>query len=216
MSRIVAIAGSTGLVGSMLRHQLQLREEVSEIRLLQRSPQGIQSSKENEIIVNYELFDQVAAALEGVDELYCCIGTTNKKVQGNKSAYRKVDFDIPLALGKAAKKNGIKVMLKISAAGADAQSVNSYARLKGEIEEALKNLDLESLYIVRPSMLLGPRKEFRFGEKMGQIIMQIFHWIIPKKWRAVQASDVAKAMIVKAKKPQKGNHVISNEEIQLF
>lgn len=213
MNKTIAIVGATGLVGSIIREEICKRKDVSEVRLLVRKSLEKKAHNEKEVVLDFTDLSALEVAIKGADILFCAIGTTNKKVNGDKDAYRKVDFDIPHQLGIAAKKTGVNVFLKVSAAGADKKSINFYAKLKGEVEEALMNLHLKSLYITRPSMLLGHRNEFRLGERIGQSLMQLFSIFIPRKWKAVKATSVAQAMISKAFSPEEGNHFITNEEI---
>ena len=131
------------------------------------------------------------------DELYCCLGTTIKKA-GSKENFRKVDYDMPLQMAKAAFKNGIKSYLLVSSVGANAESSNFYLRTKGEVEHAVKEVGFEKLIILQPSFLLGKRNEFRLGEKIGKIIFRFFELFLfgkLKKYQAVQAENVAKTMI---------------------
>lgn len=104
-------------------------------------------------------------ALEGTDVIFCCIGTTMKKMQGDKEAYRKIDYDIAVNAAQLGKANGCEKFALVSAVGADSKSRNFYLKLKGETEEAVEASGIESVYILRPSLLMGNRKEFRFGEK---------------------------------------------------
>src|SRR5690606_24320068 len=104
-----------------------------------------------------------------VDDVFCCLGTTIKKA-GSQNAFRRVDYDYPVALGKLAKSAGAKRFLVISAMGADARSNIFYSRVKGQMEEALKKMEFPALHIFQPSLLLGKRDEFRLGEKAASVL----------------------------------------------
>jgi uncharacterized protein YbjT (DUF2867 family) len=82
-------------------------------------------------------------------------------------AFRKVDFELPVTIGNIALKNGIGKMLVVSSLGADKNSGNFYLRTKGEMEHKLQSLGIPNLIFIRPSMLLGPRKESRPAEAFG-------------------------------------------------
>jgi uncharacterized protein YbjT (DUF2867 family) len=110
----------------------------------------------------------------------------------------KVDYDLVLQIAEKAKSVGVKKILIVSSIGADPNSSNFYLKVKGQMEEAVKKIDFEYIGIVRPSMLLGDRKEFRFGEKVGIIVFSLLRFIFVgplRKYRGIQARDVAKSMI---------------------
>ncbi|MNE16400.1 hypothetical protein D3C80_1093420 [compost metagenome] len=118
-----------------------------------------------------------------------------------------MDFDYPVQAEKLAKNQGARQFLIISAIGANAQSNLFYSRVKGEVEEALKQLQLPSLHIFRPSLLLGNRKEFRFGEKAAAILSPIYTWLLVgklNKYKPIQAKQVAHAMFQSARKNTSG------------
>jgi uncharacterized protein YbjT (DUF2867 family) len=99
--------------------------------------------------------------------------------------------------------------------GANADSGNFYLRTKGEMEKAVSAINFSQCVIVRPSMLLGPRKEFRFGEKVGKVVMIAFSFLIPSKYKAIQAKQVAKAMIAAVRENHKSG-IIQNAELLKF
>jgi len=98
-----------------------------------------------------------------------------------------------------AKKRGIPHMLVITAMGANEQSSIYYNRVKGKLEQALIELGLQRLSIIRPSLLVGQREEFRFGEKVGEMVLKLTKPLLIgplKRVRSIDVSQVAKAMIV--------------------
>jgi uncharacterized protein YbjT (DUF2867 family) len=102
----------------------------------------------------------------------------------------------------------------VSSVGANSKSNNFYLKLKGEVEDAVKEVGLESVHIMRPSMLLGDRKEFRPGEKIGSPLMKAFSFLLPAKYKPTQAKDVAKAMLIAAKESKKGFYIYEYNEIK--
>ncbi|HEX6168962.1 MAG TPA: semialdehyde dehydrogenase, partial [Chitinophagaceae bacterium] len=148
------------------------------------------------------------------DVLFCAIGSTMKKVKGDKEAYRKIDFEIPVKLARFCKMTGCEKFILVSSAGANSQSRNFYQRLKGETDEAVKGSGLKTIHIMRPSLLLGERKEFRLGENIGKAIMTSLSFLIPEKYKAIQGRDVAKVMLALAKKNDEGILVHENTEIR--
>jgi uncharacterized protein YbjT (DUF2867 family) len=194
------IIGATGLIGSYLLEQLLVDEYFSTIRILIRRPLDINHPKLEKKIVDFTDAENFRLALDGSDVVFCSIGTTQKKVKGNKEAYREIDYDITVNAAKFCKLNGCETFVFVSSVGANSLSNNFYLKLKGEIEEAVNAVGLKSVHIARPSLLLGNRKEFRLGDKIAQWVMPIFSFLLPKKYRPVKAEDVARAMVKMAKK----------------
>ena len=106
------------------------------------------------------------AELPKTDDAFCCRGTTIKTT-GSQAAFRKVDFDYVVNFAAAAKAAGVKRFLVVSALNPNAKSGVFYYRVKGEMENALKAMNFESLHIFRPSFLLVERPEARVGERLG-------------------------------------------------
>ena len=109
---------------------------------------------------------------------------------------------------------GCEKFILVSSAGANAKSMNFYQRLKGETDEAVKEAGPKTVHIMRPSLLLGERKEFRLGENIGKTVMTTLSFLIPEKYKAIQGKDVAKVMIALAKKDEEGVFIHENSEIR--
>ena len=195
-AKTAILFGATGLIGSHVLQELLKDERYSHILLFSRKSIHTGSSKVIEIITGFEDKEILESNLH-VDEIFCCLGTTIAKAK-SKEAFRKVDYDLPVMIGVAAKKNGVTKMMVVSSLGADAQSNNFYLRTKGEMEQSLRSLALPSLHFFRPSMLLGSRNESRPAETIGKFAMQALSFLFVgglKKYKAISAHSVAKAMI---------------------
>ena len=134
------------------------------------------------------------------DHIYICLGSTIKKA-GSQQAFRKVDFEYSLEFAKIARNMGAKKISLVSSVGADCNSKNFYLRVKGELEEAIDNLDYDQINIYRPSLLIGSRDETRFLEKLGQnfsFLINLLLWGSLKKYRSINANRLA-ACIAKTK-----------------
>lgn len=196
MMQTAIITGATGLVGSYILRQLLNDPSFSKIISISRKDPGIQHEKL--LQVNGSLDDPVLLEkhLKG-DIIFCCLGTTIKKA-GSQEAFENVDLNMPLLIAKIATDNAIPVFAVVSSLGANARSSNFYLRTKGKMEEGIIKLAFEKTVIVRPSMLLGKRDEFRFTEELGKVLMGLSKYILLgrlKKYRAIKAETVAKAMI---------------------
>ncbi len=194
--REAIVVGATGLVGSELIRQLCEREEYISVTALTRRKLDFQHEKLIERIVD---FDELAASdIDFAHEVYCCLGTTIKKA-GSKEVFEKVDVEYPLCVASLAKKRGIQHFIVISAMGANEKALAYYSRVKGKLEKELIDLHLPQLSIIRPSLLVGNRTEFRFGEKVGEWILKLLNPLMIgplKKVRSISASQVALAMQV--------------------
>jgi uncharacterized protein YbjT (DUF2867 family) len=211
---VATIAGSTGLIGGHLLDELLNDSYFDTVRILIRKPVDITHAKLEKKIVDFNDSDSLLVALSNSDVIFCSVGTTQKKVKGDKEAYRKIDFDIPVKLARFSKMVGCEKFILVSSVGANSKSDNFYIKLKGEVEDVIKTMGLKSLHIMRPSFLLGERKEFRIGEVIGKPLMQIFSFAIPKKYKAISAKDVAKAMVAIAKAKNEGTFVYEYNEIK--
>jgi uncharacterized protein YbjT (DUF2867 family) len=213
--RTALLLGASGLTGSHCL-QLLLRDEAySQVCIIVRRKLAVEHPKLAQHVVDFELLNYNEQLLKG-DDVFCCLGTTIKTA-GSQEAFKRVDYDYPLTAAKIAFKNGVKNFLLVSSNGADAKSNIFYSRVKGELENALKKIGFKSLLIFRPSLLLGKRSESRFGEKVGEILGNIFKPLLAgplKKYRPIEAEVVARAMITAAKSGFKGVHIFESDEIQ--
>jgi len=208
------LVGATGLIGSYLLEELLNDPYFDTVRILIRRPLDITHPKLEKKIVDFNDSDSLLVALSNSDVLFCAIGSTMKKVKGDKEAYRKIDFDIPVKLARFCKMTDCEKFILVSSAGANSKSRNFYQRLKEETEEAVKSVGLKTVHIMRPSLLLGERKEFRLGENIGKAVMTSLSFLIPEKYKAIQGKDVAKVMLALAKKNDEGVFVHENTEIR--
>lgn len=206
----VALLGATGLVGKHCLDLLASDRAFERIVVVARRRFGEATAPRVEgHIVDLERLED-HPDLFGVDQVICALGTTIKAVGGSQAKFRKVDYEIPLTAAKLALKRGARHYLLVSALGANAESRVFYSRVKGELEDALRTLGYRSLTIVRPSLLLGERAEFRMGEE----IAKRFGWVLPGKYRPVSARDVARVLVKCAKKDEPGMHIIESDGIR--
>lgn len=205
----IALLGGTGLVGRQCLELLADDRAFDRIVVLARRKFGEATAPRIEgHVIDFDQLDAHADAL-AVDQVICALGTTIKAVGGSRERFRAVDFGIPLAAAKIALRKGARHFLLVSAIGADASSRIFYNRVKGELEDALRTLGYRSVTIVRPSLLLGDRQEFRLGE----VVAKRFAWAVPGRFRPVHARDVARALIRSAREDVPGLHIIESDDI---
>ena len=191
--------GSSGLVGGHLLQELLTSNNYKKIKLFIRSNLNINDQKVEIINVDFKNLDKNRNDING-DDCFFCIGTTNKNTP-DKNEYRRVEFNIPVEIANIAKSNSVKSFIYVSSGYANPKSSGAYLRNKGDVEEELKKLNFDNLKIMRPSFLLGNRKEQRIGEKIGIVIFKLFSPLFIlglKKMRPIESKVVAKAMVVLA------------------
>lgn len=210
------VIGASGLIGSQLIDLLLSDTSFTEVRILVRNPASLSHPKLKTLVVNFNDYGDIKEKIGAGHSVFCCVGTTQKKVKGDREAYRKVDYQIPLNTANAAIENGFKKYLLVSAVGANPAARNFYLQLKGAAETAIGKLGFESIHIFRPSLLLGNRKEFRAGEKIAQVSMGALSFLFAgplKKYKPIQSIDVAKAMVAASKQNTTGVKVYEYGEM---
>lgn len=197
------IFGATGLTGNYLTDILLADPTYSEVVLFVRKNTGKSHPKLREIVLSYDELDTYADEIKG-DVIFNCLGTT-LKVAGSQAAQQKIDRDYPIHIAKIGAQNGIKKMMSVSAVGANAQSSVFYSRTKGEMEQGIIQAIGAGAHMFRPSFLLGDRKEFRLGEKIGIAfsgILDIFMIGPASMYHSIHAQKVALSMANAAKSTQ--------------
>ena len=210
----VTLFGATGLIGGCLLEFLLKDSDIHLINLVGRKPFHLQHDKINNIVIDFEDFNSISDSVSGSEIVFVSIGTTMSKVNGNKLKYKRVDFDIILNIAKACKQKNISQFIYVSSLGANSNSSNFYLRLKGEIDEAVAELNLNSTCVFRPSVLLGKRNESRPGEKILQFIMPLLDFMIPSDSKAIKAEDVAKSMLNSTKNYKRGLQIYQYNQIK--
>ena len=207
------IIGATGLCGNHCLNKILIDPDYSEVEIWVRKVTGITHPKLKEKIMDFNTIE----TLDNTDaqHVFCCLGTTIKKA-GSQANFYKTDHDYVISAAKIAARSGAKKFLYISSIGANSKSKNFYLRTKGKVEEDLKTICKDGLFIFRPSMLMGKRSEFRFGEQIGKGFMNVFGFLFfgkLKKYRGIEASAVAEAMIREAKSEKTGINIIESDKI---
>ncbi|MAV42595.1 MAG: segregation protein B [Flavobacteriaceae bacterium] len=209
----VTLFGATGLIGSYLLELLLKDSDIHLINVVGRNPFHLQHDKINNIVIDFEDVSSISNSITGSEAVFVSIGTTMSKVNGDKIKYKSVDFDIIFNIANACKQKNINQFIYVSSLGANANSSNFYLRLKGEIDEAVAKLNLNSTSVFRPSVLLGKRNEFRPGEKIMQFVMPLLDFMIPSNSKAIKAEDVAKSMLNTTKNYKTGLHIYQHSQI---
>ena len=188
--------GASGLVGSHVLSQLISNNNYSKIKLFVRSSIDISDPKIEIIQTDFNNLENHREDIKG-DDCFFCIGTT-KKNSPDKNEYQRIELNIPKQVAQIAKSNNIKSYFFISSGYANSKSSGDYLKYKGLVEEEILSLGFSKTGILRPSFILGNRKEFRLGEKIGIIIFKLLNplFVGPlRKMRSIHSETIAIAMI---------------------
>ena len=210
------VFGSTGLIGGHLVNQLIQDNYYTKIKIFVRSQTSINNEKVEVINIDFNNLGNHKTEITG-DDCFFCIGTT-KQNSPDKNDYQKVELDIPKEIAQIAKANSVKSFIFISSIYANPNSSGNYVKFKGLVEEELKRLNFSKLGILRPSFLMGKRKENRVGEKIGILTFRVLSPLLfgPfKKMRPISSENVAKAMIKIANSNLEKTVFESNEIVEL-
>ena len=210
------VFGSTGLIGGHLVNQLIQDNYYTKIKIFVRSQTSINNEKVEVINIDFNNLKNHKTEITG-DDCFFCIGTT-KQNSPDKNDYQKVELDIPKEIAQIAKANSVKSFIFISSIYANPNSSGNYVKFKGLVEEELKRLNFSKLGILRPSFLMGKRKENRLGETIGIFAFSALSPLLfgPfKKMRPISSENVAKAMIKIANSNLEKTVFESNEIVEL-
>lgn len=209
--------GSSGLVGGHLLNQLIKDTNYSKIKLFVRTDPEISDPKVEVIKTNFNSLENHKEDIKG-DDCFFCIGTT-KQNSPDKDEYKRVELDIPKEIAKIAKSNLVNSFIFVSALYANPKSSGDYVRFKGLVEEELKRLNFQKLVLMRPSFLMGDRKEKRVGEKIGIFVFKLLSPLLLgplKKMRPIHSETVARAMIIVIQNDIQKTTFESNEIVETF
>ena len=210
------VFGSSGLIGGHLLNQLIKDNNYNKIKIFVRSEPENNDPKVEIIKTDFNNLENHKEDIKG-DDCFFCIGTT-KQNSPDKNEYRRVELDVPKEIAQIAKSNSVNSFVFVSSGYADSKSSGDYLKYKGEVEEELKRLNFPKLGIMRPSFLLGDRKEKRIGEKIGIFVFKLLSplFLGPlKKMKPIHSETVAKAMISFPNKNLEKNVFESNEIAEL-
>lgn len=210
------ILGATGLTGGILLQLLLTDNRYSHLKVFTRSPLGLTHPKLTEIQCNLLKLEEQQAHFNA-DEVFCCIGTTKAKTP-NKELYKAIDYGIPLTAAQLCKKNGIAAFLVVSAMGADPNSTVFYNKVKGEMEFAVLDMQIQKTHILQPSLIGGDRNESRPAEYFGKQLMKILSIFLIgslRKYRTIAPESIAQTMVWLANNPYAENRLTSDIIIKI-
>jgi uncharacterized protein YbjT (DUF2867 family) len=194
-ARSALLVGATGLIGAFVLKRLLASEHYSRVTVWVRKALAVTHPKLTTVVID---FDKLAERQVDAEDIYCCLGTTIK-VAGSQEAFRRVDYEYPVALAGAAARGGAKRFLVVSALGASPGSGVFYSRVKGEMEAAVKAAGIPKVYIFQPSMLSGRQEKKRFWEDVATAVGTVIGPLLGK-YRPIHGDIVAAGMLRAAEK----------------
>ena len=212
MEQKAVLIGATGLIGSHFLDGLKDNDDLQIHAITRRKIDHLeQKGFIGQSVYDFKDLEAIRPVLK-TDTLISTFGTTIRNA-GSQDEFVRVDHDIPLQISKMAKEEGCKTMILVSSVGADSGSKYFYTRMKGLLEEAIKDLEFETFHIIRPSLLLGNRMEFRLGEYLSKCIMGPLAFMVPWQYRPIHAGTVATFIKYLIKENLQGNFVWEGQKL---
>jgi uncharacterized protein YbjT (DUF2867 family) len=215
-SHTAVVLGASGLVGGFCLKALVDDPDYMRVLTFGRRelPAVMTRAKVTQRVA--DLGSLSAEDFRGAQDVFSALGTTIRKA-GSQEAFRKVDLELPLRAAQEALKAGAERFIVVSSVGADPASKNFYLRTKGEMEQGLAKLPFRAVHILRPSLLIGKRQEFRLGESLAikaAPLLDLFTLGQLRRYHSIRAETVGKAMVGAARSGKQGVFVYEFDEIR--
>ncbi|WP_343637041.1 NAD(P)H-binding protein [Fluviicola sp.] len=192
----ICISGASGLVGNEILIQILNNPQTEKVLVLARNPLGFGHPKMQVVLVPFDQLGQLEVA-EKIDVAFCALGTTLRKA-GSKERQQEIDRDYVIAFAQFCKKAGVQKLGVVSSIGANEHSSNFYLRTKGEMEQGVTHQEIPTTVFIRPSFLIGPRKERSLGDRLIQGFALAISPVLfgkARKYKAIHGSKVAQKLI---------------------
>jgi len=213
--KIALVLGASGLTGSHCLKILLDSTVYSKVIILVRSHLDLEHPKLQQAVVDFDFTAAMEKYYEGVDDVFCCLGTDPKNA-GSPAIFRRVDFHIPTEAANIASEYGVKQFLAISTRGADNRSSNLYRRVKGELEKGLQQFSFESLHVFRPALV---RIENDIQENQNGFLKRFFSLDdtnSDSEKAPISAEILAQAMVNAAQSGNEGVNYYGSSQIILL
>lgn len=213
-NKTAIVMGATGLIGNHLIKKLLQDDSYEKVLTIGRTESGYTHEKLRHIAVDFDKLSAQDKRIKGHD-LYIAFGTTRAKA-GSKERFREIDYTYPMKVIKSAYANGVRQVLLVSSIGADSDAYFFYLNVKGELEDALRQMDFWAIHIFRPSLLIGNRNESRLGEDIAQVIAKGLNYFTRRmvyKYKPINAVQLAGTMVRIAQNMESGVHIYESARI---
>ncbi len=213
-TRTALVAGATGLVGGFLLEALLSEPAWSTIVALTRGPLDLHHDRLRTVQVDFERLEEATGRLV-VNDVFCSLGTTMRQA-GSRDAFRRVDLDYVAALARVGRVAGARQFLLVSASSASPISPFFYSRIKAEAERSVMDSGYHRVVILRPGLLLGPRRDNRPGERLAVRVIGTARRVLPRSLAAGlahHARAVARVMVRLALDGGSGTRIVRAREL---
>lgn len=189
--------GGSGAVGSLLIANLAESAKITQITLLNRRHLTLpSSSKIVEHVVDVFDVNSYEKYLAGHDIAFSTLGV-GEPSKVSKEEFFRVDVTCALNFARACKKAGIRKFSALTAVGANAESSIYYLRGKGQLENALADLNFDSISLFEPSTIITPTNRYGFSQGILLKIHPLLDCLLVgpmTKFRSIPIADLARAM----------------------
>ena len=197
MGNTAVIIGATGAVGKEILKEILGGDFYERIYVLGRNSISRlpEDGRLTKIVIDFENMRFDTSILDDAD-VFAALGTTIK-IAGSKENQRKIDVDYTVNFAKLCE-GKVRSFNVVSAIGANSKSKNFYNSLKGELEDKLKEMNLGTLRIFQPSLLISRRDDNRFLEEIFMKVAPIFQFVLKgkiKKYSPIEASLLGKVIV---------------------
>ena len=214
-ARTAVVLGASGLVGGFCLKALVDDPDYTRVLTFGRRELPAQMTRAKVTQRVADLGALSAGDFRGAQDVFSALGTTIRKAE-SQAAFRQVDLELPLLAAQQALQAGVENFVVVSSVGADPASKNFYLRTKGELEQQLARLPFRAIHILRPSLLVGKRQEFRLGESIAIALaplLDLFTLGSLRRYHSIRAETVGRAMMAAAKQGTPGIHLFEYDQI---
>ncbi|ORY98490.1 hypothetical protein BCR43DRAFT_487619 [Syncephalastrum racemosum] len=177
-TKTALVMGATGAVGKALLKDLlkngQYQKVVAVGRRTVELDDHIPQDKLEQKTVDFEQLEKSRDAFRGVNDVFCCLGTTRADA-GSAEAFKRIDQTYVLESARVVAEENPSPQggtsshvhfLYCSSSGANKNSPFLYMKSKGETEEGIKDTGFRQVSIFQPGFLEveEPRRKPRLGE----------------------------------------------------
>jgi uncharacterized protein YbjT (DUF2867 family) len=217
--RLVVVGGSGMVGGYALRYALD-HPAVESVTAIGRKKLGLSHVKLRQVLHgNFGDCSALAEFLSGQDAAVFCLGAYTGAVPN--AEFRAITVDYPIEFARVLRQSSPKASFSfLSGKGSDptGQSGISFARYKGEAENALLAAGFPHIYIFRPAYIypVEPRKEPNFSYRFLRMIYPVFRALFPSQ--VIRADDLARAMVdvIVSGTEKAPSRILENRDIRIL
>jgi uncharacterized protein YbjT (DUF2867 family) len=176
----VIVFGASGMVGQGVVRECLLDPGVERVLSVVRAPTGQSDPKLEELVpTDFYDFTAVEPRLAGYDACFFCLGVSAAGM--TEAEYRHVTYDLTLAAARSLVRVSPKLtFIYVSGAGTDdsERGRSMWARVKGQTENALKQLPFAATVMFRPG-LIRPLHGIRSRTRLYRVVYAIMGPLFP-------------------------------------